>query len=151
MEIADLPDDSKRLEAEALIRGLEGRIFDIVALRMILATKIEKAIDDGKMEDAKTFLNQLKTTKDYEGFTEDLNAIQSRILASASTIPKGAQKRIDRMFEETRKSLQRYLQNSRVRELEIEYLEKQKAMGLAPEETQSTSAADASANEQVSN
>jgi hypothetical protein len=133
LQIAELADDSKRLEAEALVRGLEGRIFDVVALRMILAQKIENAIDvntPASLKEAQKFLSELKTTKNYDSFDRDLDAIQKRILFSQADIPKGAQKRIDKMFIDTRTSLQKYLQNDDVRKLEVRLIESSKAAGL---------------------
>lgn len=133
LQIADLVDDSRRLEAEAFIRGLEGRIFDVVALRLILAQKIDKALDENTpagLKEAQELLLQLKTTKNYESFSQDLGAIQKRILSPENgTIPKGAQKRIDKMFDDTRLSLQKYLQENDVRELEGRVIEMKKQFG----------------------
>ncbi len=52
-EVAELPDDSRRLEAEALLRGLQGEIIDVVARRKIFEMKIDKRIKDDRIEDAR--------------------------------------------------------------------------------------------------
>ncbi len=121
LQVADLPDDSKRLEAEAFIKGLGSEILDIVARRQILKRKIELAISSKDYEEAKRLFIELQSVKDYESFSEDLNSIQRRILtSSAGQISVGTQRRIDKMFDDTRKQMQQHLQDTIVRELEVQ-------------------------------
>jgi hypothetical protein len=81
------------------------------------------------LKEAQKFLSELKTTKNYDSFDRDLEAIKVRILLDKD-IPKGAQKRIDKMFIDTKTSLQKYLQNDDVRKLEVRLIESSKAAGL---------------------
>jgi hypothetical protein len=51
---------------------------------------------------------------------EGLNAIQRRILSTdRGPITPGAQKRIDEMFDLTRQMMERYLQDSLLRDMEL--------------------------------
>jgi hypothetical protein len=119
---APLGDDAKRLEAEALIRGLEGRIFDTVALRALLQQKAENSLASNKLKEARKELDQLKLTKNYESFREDLTAIQTKVLTTSDPIPQGALKRIQKLFNDTGTSLQKFVQS---REGEARVLEGQ--------------------------
>ncbi len=135
LQIADLPDDSKRLEAEAFIKGVEGQILDVVARRLLLRRKIENALGSANVEEAKKLLDELKQVKDYNSFSEDLNAIQQRILSTSegNSIPLRTQRSIDKMFEITRGQMQKYLQDSNVREMEVAIVNFENGTTPAPE------------------
>jgi hypothetical protein len=120
MERAELPDDRRRLESEAFVKGIQGEILDVVARRQILAARIKQKIADKKPEEAKKALEELRNEKNYEKMIEGLNAIQRRILSTdRGPITPGTQKRIDQMFDLTRQMMERYLQDSLLRDMEL--------------------------------
>ncbi|MDZ4848763.1 MAG: hypothetical protein SGI77_05680 [Pirellulaceae bacterium] len=120
VEIAALPDDRRRLESEAFIKGVQSEILDIVARRQILATRIKQRVQENKKAEAGSLLKELQEEKTYESMSKQLDMIQGRILASdREKIPSVSQKRIDQMFNLTRQMLQRYLQDSLVRDMEL--------------------------------
>lgn len=120
MEVAELPDDRRRLEAEAFVKGIQGEMLDLVARRQILASRIRQKLEARQRDEAQKILQELRSEKNYDKLSEDLDSIQRRILSSdRGAIPPGTQNKIDRMFDTTRQMLQRYLQDTLLRDLEV--------------------------------
>lgn len=119
VEYAVLPDDRRRLESEAFVKGIQGEILDVVARRKILEARIKQMIEEKKAGEAKKFLEELRNEKNYDKMLENLNAVQRRILsADRAPITPGTQKRIDQMFDITRQMMQRYLQDNLLRDMD---------------------------------
>jgi hypothetical protein len=119
LERAELPDDRRRLESEAFVKGIQSEILDVVARRQILASRIKQMIEAKKGNEARKLLEELRDEKGYDKMVEGLNAIQRRVLsADRSPITPGAQKRIDQMFDLTRQMMQRYLQDNLLRDMD---------------------------------
>jgi predicted transcriptional regulator len=119
-EVAELPDDRRRLEAEAFVKGIQGEVLDLVARRQILAARIKSRIESKNKTEADELLNDLRKEKSYDKMQEELDALQRRILSSdRGPITPGTQLRIDKMFDTTRQMLQKYLQDKLLRDLEI--------------------------------
>ncbi len=119
IERAELPDDRRRLEAEAFVKGIQGEILDIVARRQILSARIKQKVAEKKTDEAKKALEELRNEKTYEKMVEGLNAIQRRILSTdRGPVSLGAQKRIDQMFDITRQMMEKYLQDNLLRDME---------------------------------
>lgn len=125
-ETADLPDDRRRLQSEAFLKGIQGEVLDLVVRRKILSTRIKKKIDEGKLEDAEKLLDELKRVKSYDKLAEQIEAIRRRATSTENgSVTAPALKRIDKMISDTRLMMTKYLQDALTRELEIE-LEKKK-------------------------
>jgi len=121
MEQADLPDDRRRLETEAFLRGLQGEVLDIVVRRKILESRIKQKTKTGKREEAERLLDDLKRVKSYDKMAEQIEGIQRRALSTEQgLVSPGALKRIDKMLDTTRQMMQKYLQDTLVRDLESE-------------------------------
>jgi hypothetical protein len=119
-EAADLPDDRRRLEAEAFIKGVQGEVLDLVARRQILAKRIRDFVEVKNKAEAEKLLNELRSMKSYDKMQEELDILQRRILSSdRGPITAGTQMRIDKMFDTTRQMLQKYLQDKLLRDLEL--------------------------------
>jgi hypothetical protein len=126
-ENADLPDDRLRLQAEGFLKGLQGEMLDIVARRKILESRIQRKIEEGKLDDASTLIDDLKKVKNYESMSTQIQAIQRRVFVNESGyIPAPVEKRIEDMLDTTRVLMQKYLQTDLVRELEIKLIEAKK-------------------------
>jgi len=119
-EVAELPDDRRRLEAEAFVKGIQGEVLDLVARRQILSARIKSRIESKNKKEADELLIDLRKEKSYDQMQEDLDSLQRRILSSdRGPITAGTQLRIDKMFDTTRQMLQKYLQDKLLRDLEI--------------------------------
>jgi hypothetical protein len=128
LEKADLPDDRRRLQAEGFLKGLQGEVLDVVARRKILETRIRRKLEEGKLDEASSLLDELKKVKNYEGMSAQIQSIQRRAFATDSGyIPAPVVERIDRMINTTRVLMQQYIQTDLVRELEVKLIEKQQA------------------------
>jgi hypothetical protein len=120
VELAELPDDRRRLESEAFVKGIQSEMLDLVARRQILASRIKQKVEEKKKAEAVQLLKELQEEKSYDTMSESLDTIQRRVLSNdRGPIPAVSQKRIDQMFNLTRQMLQRYLQDSLVRDMEI--------------------------------
>jgi hypothetical protein len=132
VELADLPDDRRRLEAEAFIRGLETEVLDAIVRRKIFIKRIETHIERKEAQQAKDLLNQLRESANYERMTEKLAVIQRKIFdQEKGPLPMGAAPRIDAMILQTREIMQKYLQDTAERDLEQQVNELE-ASGASP-------------------
>ena len=118
-EVAELPDDSRRLEAESFLRGLQGEIVDAVARRQMLAMRIQARVKEGKGEEARKLLDELKRVATYDRLAKTLESVQRKVLATdRPPIPFATQKRIDTMFDTTRQMMQKYLPDALILQME---------------------------------
>ncbi len=115
LEIAELPDDSHRLQAEAFVRGFQGEILDLIGLRNLLAARVRLYVKDKELKQAEGVLDELRGLKTYNEMADELSRIQNRMLKEAGdNVPYAAKVGIDRMFQTTRDMLQKYLQDNLV-------------------------------------
>lgn len=123
LEKADLPDDRRRLQAEAFLKGLQGEVLDLVVRRKILDARIKKKIEDGKKDEAFALLDDLKKVKNYEALSSQIQNILRRATSTEmGPVPAPVAERIDKMIDATRLLMQQYLQTDIVRELEVKLL-----------------------------
>lgn len=119
LEVAELADDSRRLEAEAFIRGFQGEVLDLIGLRTLLSTRVRKLLEQGKKAEAEKVMAELRGLKDYSAMVETLDKLQRKLLDdSLGPVSMGAKARIDKMLQTTREMMQKYLQNDLVRDAE---------------------------------
>jgi hypothetical protein len=57
---AEVPDDSRRLQAEGLLKGLQSEVVDVVASRQVAAARVRMRIDERKLDLAKEMLEELR-------------------------------------------------------------------------------------------
>jgi hypothetical protein len=96
-------------------------------------------IEERKLDAAAEMLEELRRIKDYEKMARELDDVQRKILDPAGgAIAPVAQLRIEKMFQQTRELLQKYLQNDLVKKVERE-LEAAKKGGEAAADTSSAS------------
>ncbi len=113
VETAELPDDRRRLKAEAFVRGFQGEILDLIGLRNLLATRIKLHLKNDKLPAAEAVLEELRQLRNYTEMTVELDAIQRRMLDEKSgPVSLSSKNRIDKMFQSTRVMLQKYLQDN---------------------------------------
>ncbi len=121
IEQADLPDDRRRLETEAFLKGLQGEILDVVIRRKVLESRIKQEIRNKDLVKAEKLLDELKRVKSFEGMSEQVEGIQRRALSiERGSILTGVTKKINSMLDTTRQLMQKYLQDTLVRTLDNE-------------------------------
>lgn len=134
LEKAELADDSRRLEAEAFIRGFQGEVLDLIGLRTLLSTRVRKLLQQNKKADAEKVMSELRGLNDYSAMVETLDKLQRKLLDdSLGPVSMGAKARIDKMLQTTREMMQKYLQNDLVRDAETAV-----SRGVAPEDDATT-------------
>ena len=105
-ETISLPSDDKRLEAEAFVKGMESTVMDLVARREILSSRIRRRIQEGKFDQARQLLDEIKGFQTKEDLEMMLTNRQQAGLSSADA---WQQQRIDQMLSGTRILLNKYL------------------------------------------
>ena len=121
IEVAEMPDDRRRLEAEAFLKGLQGEMLDIVVRKKILEARVRDMIRKNKLDEAEKYLLELKRVKSYDRMSEQIEGIERRALTSErGAIVPMISKRIGSMLDTTRQLMQKYLQEPTVRTLEVE-------------------------------
>lgn len=113
---AELPDDDARLAAEGEVAGLQENLVELVANRAVQMYLIRTRMKDGKLEEAKQLMQELRKL----GRQDDLSLqIDLRKRATISPDPR-MQKKIDRLFEDTREIVNQFLNQGEVDQLETE-------------------------------
>ncbi len=112
-----LPGDDERLEAEAFVRGMENRVMDLVARREILAARIRARIRDGKVAEARQYLEEAKRLPAKDDFEALL--VSHRQSGATTGDPRQVQ-RIDQMLSGARILLARHLNPQLIVQLERE-------------------------------
>ncbi|MEJ5340707.1 MAG: hypothetical protein WHT09_03990 [Thermogutta sp.] len=108
-----LPDDDPRLLAEGYLMSVQDQLVDLVTLRSVLIARLRARIANGDWDQAIRLRDQLLQLKSREIFSSELTQQQQRLLCPD---PVG-QKQIDKMFEETRRLVNLYLNPREVEEL----------------------------------
>ncbi|MEZ6080082.1 MAG: hypothetical protein R3C56_31730 [Pirellulaceae bacterium] len=110
---AELPDDRRRLLAEAFVHGFQGEILNVVGMRNLLAARVKRLVAKDQPDAAKATVEELRRLSNYTDMADQLEAIQRRMLDETNgPIPLAAKSRIDVLFQTTRNMLQKYLQDS---------------------------------------
>ncbi|MCC6507804.1 MAG: hypothetical protein IT423_01755 [Pirellulaceae bacterium] len=118
VDLADLPSDARRLEAEAHLRGFQNDILDLIGKRAILTSRVQQALKARNYKDAGELIEEVRALKDYKTLSDSLNIIQTRMLdESKEAVPATSKTRINRMVGTTREMLQKYLENDLVQKL----------------------------------
>lgn len=117
VEVAELPDDRLRLQSEALVRGFQGEILDLIGQRNLLAARVRYHVQRNNLDRAERDMEQLRSLKDFNQMNDQLSQLQRSILEQSNPgVPRSTQAQIDRMFKITRDILQKYLQQDVVAE-----------------------------------
>jgi hypothetical protein len=115
-------DDPARLDAEAKINSIREELIDLVARRMILASRVRKLIKTGETKQAESLLSQLEELPGRAQF-DQLLAKQEQISRSENAM---VQKRIDKLFADTRVVLGHFLDAKLATELRTELAQAKK-------------------------
>jgi len=114
--VAEVPDDSARLEVEGIVTGLQENLVDLVARREVLLARARARVEEDKLEEARKLIAELRQLRTREQFAQILR--QQRPLFS--TPDKAVQSKIDKLFSDTEELLARYLDPAEISQLEAE-------------------------------
>ncbi|MFO0943550.1 MAG: hypothetical protein U0930_22670 [Pirellulales bacterium] len=114
VDVAELLDDTMRLQTEALVRGFQSKILDQIGLRNLYAARAKMLIKKGDIEQATKFVDKLRKLKDFNEMNDELSRLERQILEqiSLNPPPRAGQLQIDKMFKSTRDMLQKHLQDN---------------------------------------
>lgn len=104
--ISDVPDDDPRLQAESAIKGFHGQIKDLVAQRQMLAIRIKKRLQEGKVEEARELHAEFGKLETRSSMNDRLNKAQRQQVESPNKYVQG---RIDDLYGDTRSMVAKYL------------------------------------------
>jgi hypothetical protein len=119
LEEAKLPDDRKRLEAEAFLKGVQNDVLDIVIRRRILETRIKNRLDKKETAEAMENFQDLKRLKSYEKLITEVENIQRKATANElGKVNPTLVTKVENMVNSTREMIQKWLQNSMINDWE---------------------------------
>jgi len=95
--VAELSDDSRRLEAEGVVSGVEAKVMDLVAMRAILTARIKQALEAGDTAEAEEAHGEFRGLPKQSQLLLELEQQQRKIIAS--TPDPRLRGRIDAVFE----------------------------------------------------
>jgi len=101
-----VPDDEIRIAAESVLMGIQEEVIDQITLRMILKARIEKYEATRRNQELERAKIDLERLKSREQFLIQLD-LERRKFQSPDPI---VQKRLEIMFEATRKIIEQYYQ-----------------------------------------
>lgn len=125
-EVIEVPvgDDPARLRAQAALVSLREELIDLVARRNILMARIRDRLKNGKVSEAQDLFSELDSLPSSSQFAQKIDtATNSKLNRSED---KRIQSRIDKMFDDTRKLLGRFLNTSDLTQLKNEILSAQR-------------------------
>ena len=114
--VVDLTPDDKRLQAEGFVAGVQAVLTDLVAQRELYAKRIRSRLSEGKINEAQKLLEEFKALPTRDDVQKLLDQQQPRITTSY----KKVQTKIDKLFEDTRKLLYKFVDPAMAGKLEEE-------------------------------
>lgn len=113
---AEIRDDDQRLSVEGFITAVQEDMVEVYITRTLLMSRAKKALEAGNPALAREHMNGLKELKSLPQFREALAARQND--SSARSSDPATQSRIDRLFSDTRTTLEKFLDEKPVQALE---------------------------------
>ena len=111
---AEIPDDDQRLVAEGVIIGIQEKFVDTIARRAQLVKQVRAGLEQGNLEAAQKKMDELRKLPRQDDF---LNEIRNEKQRAASSDPR-IQKKINKLFDDTREIVIRFLNPADVDTLE---------------------------------
>jgi hypothetical protein len=113
---AVLADDDERLAVEGFITGLQEELVDTFATRALLIARIRARLQAGEQEAAGQLLDQIRRLRTRDQFQALLNERKKTVITSDPLV----QKQIERLFTDTAKVIDTFLDTKPTREIEAE-------------------------------
>ena len=111
-----LQSEGIRLEAEGIVVGFQQAFIDLIARRKLYISRARKAVDDGKFDEARQHLEELKKLGSYAELTQTLRMAKQKVV---STDPR-TQAKINKLFSDTQKVVDKFFNDAEIEELTLE-------------------------------
>jgi hypothetical protein len=121
---AEVADDDVRLVAEGIISGLQERFVDLIARRQVIIARIRARLEENKLDEAKTLLEELRLMGRQEDWINEIRIQKQQAVSD----DKRMQKKIDKLFDDTEQVVIRYLNSAEVEKLESEITAKEREL-----------------------
>lgn len=111
--VAAIPNDDLRLEAEQAVVQFQEMLVDLVIRRQLLLAKARAALSAGNLAQADEAMAELRRLKRREELAVSLDQQQQRLVSNDPAV----QRKIDALFADTRKLLDKHLSQDPVDQL----------------------------------
>jgi hypothetical protein len=116
---AQITNDDVRLQAEGFVKGLQSRIMDAVARRELYVARFRRALQEKKLDKAKTLLEEFGRLENRSDLATLVNQQEQRLTSQDRRV----QAKIDQLFSQTRQLLAKFLDPQTSNKLNQEYLQ----------------------------
>ncbi len=113
---AQVPGVDERLEMEGFITGIQEELIDIVTRREVLIVRARKHIEEVDWEKARARVNELRSLQTRAEFLRTLDRQQEKVSVKDTWIKK----KIDTLFGDTRKLLDKFLDPGAIEKIALE-------------------------------
>ncbi len=113
---AEVPGVDERLEMEGFVTGVQEKLIDIVTRREVLIVRTRKHLETADWDAAKSCINELRSLKTRAEFLRTLDRQQEKVAVKDNW----AKKKIDTLFNDTRKLLDKFLDPGAVDKIALE-------------------------------
>jgi len=120
-----IADDDLRLEAEGFITGVQQELVDIVSRRAMLVARAKSRLEAGNLDEADSLIRELRVLGNRDKLAALLNQEKSRTFSQDAAM----QRKIEIMFEDTRKLLFEYVDPKQADELSQQLRQAREAAG----------------------
>jgi hypothetical protein len=100
-----VPNDELRLEAEGFVQGLQTRVMDIMARRELYKARFQRHLEKKEFDRAQGMLDEFRRLETRAELSRLLDVQEQRL----TTPDRATQKRIDKLFADTRQVLLKFL------------------------------------------
>ena len=120
-----IADDDLRLEAEGFIAGVQQELMDIVSRRAMLYARAQSRLKAGKLDEANSLIQELRILGNRDNLAAALVRQKNKSYSKDAAI----QRKIETMFDETRKLLFDFVDPKQADELTEQLRQARKAAG----------------------
>lgn len=125
---ADIANDDHRLEVEGFLAGLQEELIDLVTRREVLVARALARLEKQDIAEADKLVRELQSLRTREDFDRQIVAERQKIYDEDPAV----QRKIDRMFEGTRRLLYQYLDPAPVEKLIVQLSAAKTARSRSP-------------------
>ena len=106
-QVASVPDDGPRLQAEGFVKGLQSQLMDVAAQRQIINARFKMRLEEGKVLEAEALLEEYQRLPSKDDLSKQLDT-QMSIVPDRPT-NRVVKLRIDLLYANLREALGKYL------------------------------------------